>query len=149
MLPGALHVSFPVRNPVIRVSPPTAEHASDDNASTTAITRKYHFAGDKRTPRSQIEGIRLRCFLPHPRGGGSELDAYGFPKFYPGFYKRVEVRFLVSSAAAQPTPVPHSYLTNFRPGAIVISYHHVLQNRFHLPHPRRFLRRRLSRSSRQ
>jgi len=49
--------------------------------------------------------------------GGSELGTDGFPEIH----RRVEVRFLVSSAAAQLTPVLLSYLPNFRPGAVVIS----------------------------
>ena len=68
------------------------------------------------TPPSQMD--RLRCTRPRPISGGPELDIDGFLKIH----KRAEVYFLVSSAAAQLTPVPHSYLPNFRPGAVTICF---------------------------
>ena len=71
--------------------------------------------GDERTARYQMER-EVRAFAALTISGGSELDAYGFPKIYKGF----EMHSLVSSAAVQPTPVLLSYLSNFRPGAVVI-----------------------------
>jgi len=53
---------------------------------------------------------------PPTTSGGLELDTDRFPEIY----KRAEVHSLVSSAVVQPTPVLLSYLSNFRPGAVVI-----------------------------
>ena len=55
---------------------------------------------------------------PPPISGGSKLGPPGFPEIY----KRDKVYSLVSSAAVQLTPVPLSYLPNFRPGAVTICF---------------------------